>query len=143
MYQWLLKAGILVLTVFSVVTPIRADELADSQQLAVASSDEWLKLVDAGNFSESWQKCSSYFRSLVPEDKWTVSIDAVRKPLGLVVARKLQSATHLNSLPGAPDGQYFVIVYETSFENKAAGIETITPMLDSDGRWAVSGYYIK
>ena len=47
------------------------------------------------------------------------------------------------SLPGAPDGEYVVIQMETSFENKASAVETITPMRDSDGEWRVAGYYIK
>ena len=49
----------------------------------------------------------------------------------------------LLSLPGAPDGEYVVIQYATTFENKKSAIETITPMLDGDGKWRVSGYYIK
>ncbi|MDX1777971.1 MAG: DUF4019 domain-containing protein [Thermodesulfobacteriota bacterium] len=36
-----------------------------------------------------------------------------------------------------------VIQFETSFTNKKAAIETITPMMDSDGTWRVSGYFIK
>ncbi|HWN92533.1 MAG TPA: DUF4019 domain-containing protein, partial [Verrucomicrobiae bacterium] len=47
------------------------------------------------------------------------------------------------TLPGAPDGEYVVIQYETAFENKASAVETITPMLDKDGSWRISGYYIK
>jgi hypothetical protein len=47
------------------------------------------------------------------------------------------------SLPGAPDGEYVVIQFATSFENKKSAIETVTPMLDSDGEWRVSGYFIK
>jgi ribosomal protein S17E len=46
-------------------------------------------------------------------------------------------------LIGAPDGEYIVIQFETSFENKKAAIETVTPMMDKDWRWRVSGYYIK
>lgn len=30
-----------------------------------------------------------------------------------------------------------------SFRNKKAAIETVTPALDEDGRWRVSGYFIK
>jgi hypothetical protein len=29
------------------------------------------------------------------------------------------------------------------FENKKAAIETVTPMHDKDGKWKVSGYYIR
>ena len=58
-------------------------------------------------------------------------------------SRKLRSATFTKTLPGALDGQYVVIQYATSFEHRAAAIETVTPMLDKDGKWHVSGYYIK
>jgi hypothetical protein len=66
----------------------------------------------------------------------------VRKPLGAVVSRQVKSKTYTTSLPGAPDGEYVVIKYDTSFENKRASVETVTPMRDSDGTWRVSGYYI-
>jgi hypothetical protein len=32
---------------------------------------------------------------------------------------------------------------QTSFENKKAAVETVTPMMDKDGIRRVSGYYIK
>jgi ribosomal protein S17E len=40
-------------------------------------------------------------------------------------------------------GEYVVIQFETSFENKKTAVETVTPMMDKDGIWRVSGYYIK
>lgn len=46
-------------------------------------------------------------------------------------------------LSGAPDGRYVVIQYETAFERKKSAVETITPMVDPDGAWRVSGYYIR
>jgi hypothetical protein len=49
----------------------------------------------------------------------------------------------MTQLPGAPDGQYVIIQYDTTFENKRKAIETITPMFDKDGIWRVSGYYIQ
>jgi hypothetical protein len=68
---------------------------------------------------------------------------STRAPLGAVRTRKLKSATYTKTLPGAPDGEYVVIQYDTSFENKKSAVETITPMLDKDGKWRVSGYFIK
>jgi hypothetical protein len=35
-----------------------------------------------------------------------------------------------------------VIQYDTSFANKKSAVETVTPLLDSDGQWRVSGYFI-
>jgi hypothetical protein len=36
-----------------------------------------------------------------------------------------------------------IVQFDTSFANKKEAVETITPMLDPDGQWKVSGYYIK
>jgi len=67
----------------------------------------------------------------------------VRQPLGRVLSRDLKGKTYATSLPGAPDGQYVVIQFNTSFQKKRAAVETITPMLEADGRWSVAGYFIK
>jgi hypothetical protein len=68
---------------------------------------------------------------------------AFRKPLGKTLSRKITSAKYTTTLPGAPDGEYVVIQYQTSFKNKLSAVETVTPMLDKNGDWRVSGYYIK
>lgn len=63
--------------------------------------------------------------------------------LGKVKNREFSKAEKHTSLPGVPDGQYVVIFFNSSFEKKKEGVETITPMLDKDGIWRVSGYYVK
>ena len=70
-------------------------------------------------------------------------MEAVRKPLGQTVSRSLKSKQYQTVLPGAPDGEYVVIQFNTSFEHKRSAVETVTPMKDKDGKWRVSGYYIK
>ena len=60
-----------------------------------------------------------------------------------VVSRNVTSRQYSEKVPGAPDGKYVTIQYETAFENKAPAVETITPMLDPDGTWRVSGYFIR
>jgi len=113
------------------------------EQLAQQSAESWLALVDSGKYAESWQDAASLFKSHVTKDQWQSMIGAVRDPLGTNTSRKLKSAKYTTSLPGAPDGQYVVIQYESIFEHKQSAIETITPMLDKDGTWRVSGYFIK
>ena len=68
---------------------------------------------------------------------------AVRGPLGAVKSRRVSSSQSTHSLPGAPDGDYVVIHFATSFEHKAEATETVTPMKDPDGHWRVVGYYIR
>ena len=118
-----------------------ADEAAE--KAAQAATEKWLGLVDQGQYAESWQTAATYFKNAVPEKQWLQSMKGARQPLGKMISRRLKSATFTTSLPGAPDGQYVVIQYATSFENKASATETVTPMRDSDKQWRVSGYFIK
>jgi hypothetical protein len=118
-----------------------ADEAAE--KAAQAAAEKWLGLVDQGQYAESWGTASSYFKNAVPEKQWLQSMKGARQPLGKMISRRLKSATFTTSLPGAPDGQYVVIQYATSFENKASAVETVTPLRDPDKQWRVSGYFIK
>lgn len=110
---------------------------------AQKAAEQWLALVDAGKFADSWKTAAGYFQKAVPQTQWEQTLGAVRTPLGNLVSRKLKSATYTKSLPGAPDGEYVVLQFDTSFANKKVAIETVTPMLDKDGKWKVSGYFIK
>jgi len=64
---------------------------------------------------------------------------AARKLLSRKII-KTQSAT---SLPGAPDGNYLVMQFDTSFANKKSAVETVTFVREKAGNWRAAGYYIK
>ena len=135
---------IFVSSLFSLLVtamPLAADEAAE--KAAQAAAKEWLSLVDQGKYAESWENAAAYFKNAVPEKQWLQSMKGARQPLGKMVSRELLKATFATKLPGAPDGQYVVIQYATSFENKSSAVETVTPMLDPDQKWRVSGYFIK
>lgn len=114
-----------------------------SEQLAAQSADAWLVLVDSGKYADSWRAASQFFKDHVTRDQWESMLGASRDPLGKMVSRKLKSATYTTAMPGAPDGEYVVIQYDSRFEHKQSAVETVTPMLDKDGKWRVSGYFIK
>jgi len=116
---------------------------SDKEKAAVVAAEEWLTMVDHGKYVESWKEAAQYFKNAVKQQQWEQSLQAVRKPLGKLIFRKVKSKTYKTSLPGAPDGEYVVIQFETSFENKQTTIETITPMMDKDAKWRVSGYYLR
>src|SRR5688572_29753505 len=113
------------------------------EDLAQKSAESWLKLVDSGKYEESWSQAASVFRRALTRAQWQQAAGAAVKPLGKLASRQLKSRQYVEKLPGAPDGKYVVIQYESVFEHKPSAVETITPMLDSDGVWRVSGYYIK
>jgi hypothetical protein len=135
-------AVMLVIGIFA-IAGCAAKSNPEAERAAIKSAQAWLELVDSEKYGESWEAAAEYFKSAISKDKWQETIPAVRKPLGKTISRELKSQRYATSLPGAPDGEYVVIQYKTSFENKKSAIETITPMLDKDGKWRVSGYYIK
>ena len=132
-------SGILLFT----ICEYAQESNSEAEKLAIASAQSWLEIVDAEKYAESWEEAAELFKSAISEVNWEESIKVVRGPLGKVISRKLDSQEYMTSLPGAPDGEYVVIQYKTKFENKKSAVETITPMLDNDGKWKVSGYYIK
>jgi hypothetical protein len=115
------------------------DEVLKAQRAATA----WLALTDGGKYSESWDAAAALFKAAITKPDWEKALQSARSPLGALKSRQVKSATFARSLPGAPAGEYVVIQFDAQFENKAAAIETITPMREKDGSWRVSGYYIK
>jgi hypothetical protein len=110
---------------------------------AESAARAWLGLVDAGKYAESWGSAATMFRQKITASQWEAAAAGARAPLGALKSRTLQSVTAKSALPGVPDGEYMVIQFASAFEHKASAIETVTPMKDADGKWHVSGYFIK
>jgi len=116
---------------------------ADKDEVvATKNAEAWLVLVDQQKYGESWDAAAKLFQDTVARDMWKDALGAAREPLGKLVSRRLKSAESRTSPPGAPDGKYVIIQYDTSFEKKSI-VETVTPMQEADGSWKVSGYFIK
>jgi hypothetical protein len=82
--------------------------------LAQQSSDAWLALTDQGKYADGYQEAAQYFKNAVTKDQWESAMHASREPFGKVLSRKLKSAKYTKMLPGAPDGEYVVIQYDSS-----------------------------
>ena len=122
----------------------QSDEtMSDYDPAAERAALDWLALTDRSAATASWEAAATLFRRAVSEQQWTQSLDAARAPLGAVVDRRIKSAGIATELPGAPDGEYVVFQFSTTFEHKRTAIETVTPMRDTDGQWRVSGYFIR
>ena len=110
---------------------------------AVASAKSWLDLIDLGEYDKSWDEAAEIFQKALPKEQWVSTVGSVKSNFGKALSRELMSATYKTTLPGAPDGKYVIIQFKTKFEKKERAVETITPMQGSDGKWRISGYYIK
>jgi hypothetical protein len=103
----------------------------------------WLQLLDAGDASATWASASAAFKAALTSAQWRQALQGARTPLGAVRTRRAKSTRFTRSLPGAPDGQYAVLEFDTAFENKTVAVETLTAVLESDGVWRVGGYFIR
>jgi len=124
------------------IGPIAAAQ-DNKTEAAQNAAESWLAAVDKGDYAGSYDLAASIFRLAIPKEEWLQKIRAARGPLGKVIWRKLKHTQYQTSLPGAPDGKYVVIQYDSSFENKRSAVETITPTFDKDAQWRVSGYFIR
>lgn len=135
------RRTVLALSVALALPVAAADKAAlrDGRQAAAA----WLHLIDAADFAKGWASAASGFRRAVTLQAWEQASGGVRSPLGRVIERVERSAQFSKSLPGAPDGEYIVLQFQSTFEHKAKAIETVTVVRDTDGLWRVTGYFIK
>ena len=115
---------------------------ADRQE-AVAAAESWLALLDAGDLEESWEAAAVLFRAAISSQQWGDSLESAYGGVGRPKSRTLDTAEYKDELPGAPDGEYFILTYKTHFERKQNGVETVVPMRETDGTWRVSGYFVR
>jgi Protein of unknown function (DUF4019) len=117
---------------------------ADSpEESAQKAADSWLKQVDDGKYGESWDAASALFKAAVTREQWAQAAGAVRSSVGKLGSRKLKSREFTRALPGAPEGQYVTLQYDSTFEKKPSAVETFVATQDTDGSWRAAGYFVK
>jgi hypothetical protein len=113
------------------------------QTAAVMAAQKWLAGIDAGNYADSWTDAAEFFQGAITQDKWVSALKSVHAPLGKMEIRTVDSAVTETEMPGAPDGRYVVMQFETAFAGMNPATETVTFVLEKDGQWKADGYYIK
>ncbi len=131
-----------VLLVISIALSTQASE-PEVIEAAKGETVAWLSLTDVGHYESSWDSASALFKAAISKEDWARSLSAVRSPIGALKLREMATAEFSTTLPGAPDGEYVVFQFNSSFEHKAAALETVTAMKGPDGEWRVAGYFIK
>ena len=106
--------------------------------------DDFLKLVDARQYGESWDVSSDYLKQSVSRTEWTTQLVKARETIGDVASRKLRSAVPQKDPAGAPPGDYLLVTYDTVFSAQGAPrVETLPLFKGPDGRWRAIGYFVR
>jgi hypothetical protein len=100
-------------------------------------------LTDAGDGARSHAAAGQQFKKAMSSDGWAKALKTARDPYGKMEQRTVLSTTFATSFPGAPDGNYAIVLFRTAFAKKTDASETVTLERESDGGWRVVGYFIR
>jgi hypothetical protein len=104
------------------------------------AGQRWLSLVDDQKYEESWDQASSMFRNEVTKEQWIAALKRSREPLGAVGSRTRTRLEFSKALRGAPDGDYAIIHFSTTFNGKSA-TERLT-LVKENAKWQMAAYGI-
>jgi DNA-binding CsgD family transcriptional regulator len=99
---------------------------------------EWLALVDAAKWQESWAGTGQSFRAANTVALWQSASEKAHAPLGRMITRTLLSDV---DTPAPPNGSH-TVQFRTDFANKRGVIETLS-LIREGGSWKVVGIYIE
>jgi len=102
----------------------------------------WLGLVDDCQRKKRWDAATARLACTVSKEDILKSLTQKREPLGGVASRDSGSAQCVTGLQGAPEGEYVVVTFTTSFENNQSAVERVTMVLDEDRTWRTFSYTI-
>lgn len=106
--------------------------------------DDFIRLLDAKQYAESWDIASGYFKQSVSRNDWATQARQARASLGSVVVRSMKNSEVQKNPPGAPPGDYLLLTFETKFaDSEPARTETLPLIKGADGRWRAVGYFIR
>ena len=125
--------------------PQSAEVALESEEATKISvmAEEWLAKTDAGEYNTSWKAAAVFFQNSITAEAWSDAMKKFREPLGGMKTRKIRDVQKADALPGAPDGEYLVMQFETTFAAKENAVETVTFMKETDDSWKAAAYFIR
>lgn len=107
--------------------------------------DQWMTVIDAGKYKESWDQAASIFQNKVSQEEWESTARSTLEPLGPVVSRELRVIVYTpHGVPNNPPGEYMVIRFNTTFKNKTdTAVETLTLVKEPKAGWRTAGYFVQ
>ena len=118
-----------------------SERARETQVTEIAES--WLRLLDLGNYDDAWALTAPYYKSIVSHDDFLLRVQAPRQPLGNVVTREVLRTRFSLYAKGRPDGQYFIVIFQTSFQGKRSDTFEHTLLEITPTGWRVTDYVLR
>jgi hypothetical protein len=119
------------------------DPQAAAKTQARTSAKAWLALLSDHEYEKTWEQAGAQLKAAVSQEEWARKLSVTLGPMGKVESRAVRSTEYSTTMPGAPDGEYVVVTFDTTFQNKQTAVETVPLTKEEDGIWRVSGYWIR
>lgn len=134
----LLYAKLLCLLLLLLAAPSSAADTVSPR-----AAEQWLDRIDQHQYQLSWDTASAYLKKAIRESQWERTLTAHRQPFGALISRHHQRTDYRTTLPGVPNGQYAILHFVSSFQERADALETVVLTKEPDGTWKTIGYTIK
>lgn len=136
--------AILILSVLAIIIAPQIMNKPDKNQTeaSVNAANEFLEMIDQGNFADSWQIAAPYLRNNIPQQDWESKLVKIRETFGPVAERTLQDVNFTAPTDELPDSKVIMLEYATRFAKQSMH-EVITLAQGQDNRWRVVGYFIQ
>lgn len=131
---------VLGITAASIIGPyaIAAKESINPETSRTA--ERWLELLDGGQYDQAWQEASKSYKAIVTRDDFVRVVGGQRTLFGKKDSRTFWQEGYRTTLRGRPDGEYYGITFNTTFEKKPAGAFEVVILERENTEWKVTGY---
>ena len=141
--QFRIHIVLIVIAIFIVIFPILS-ERPDTQKAekATAAAMEFLHLIDAEKYAESWQLAADLMKEKVNKQEWIEKLTRTRTLSGALVERSEEDVSYSTTAKDSPDGEYISLTFASKYQRAESVTEFVTVMLE-EGHWKVAGYFIQ
>lgn len=116
---------------------------AGGDQDAQAQAQRWLALLGQGEYGAAYDVAAPILQQATTPQKWHDLMSELAAKTGPAQGRKLVRGQAVKDLPGAPKGEYYLVLYSPGFAKQPLLLEQVALVKGADGRWRVAGYYLK
>ncbi len=113
------------------------------QQKDIDDSDkyaqEWLAIVDKGDFSTAFDMSTKALQLTIPKNEWVMLMQTMKGSLGAVTERKIIDIRTAKDPKGAPEGDYMIFIFETTFASGKKATELMS-LQEYNGVWRIYSY---
>jgi beta-lactamase regulating signal transducer with metallopeptidase domain len=141
----LLAAVVASVLALFISIPSRADSIAtvdpiEAESFATPMAYRWLKILDSGNFYETWNTAAYDFKRLITSDQW-IHICTTDMVWGKCLGRKFLSSDYKGKTLLA-DGDLcdsVLVQFDGTYEKLGIRREKIWVVKEADGQWRFDG----